>query len=172
MSRPSSDVGSIALRAARPEDGAALHALVARIGTLELNSAYCYVLCADHFRDTSVVAELDGQLVGLVIGYRPPTRPEALFVWQVGVAPEARRLGLAGTLLEAFAASRGAAGARVLEATVTPDNTASRRLFTAFARARGAELTELPGYDGSQLPASHAPERLLRIGLLPSSPLP
>ena len=46
----------IELRGARPEDGAAIHALVARCGTLELNSPYAYVLLADHFGATSVVA--------------------------------------------------------------------------------------------------------------------
>lgn len=154
------------IRATRPEDGAAIHALIERCGTLELNSAYAYVLLADHFRDTSVVAVHEGALVGAVVGHRPPTRPDAVFVWQVGVDPSmrGRRLGIA--LLRAFASAPGARGARFLEATVAPSNEPSRALFASFARDLGAALHEAPGYPASLFPAGHEPEHLLRIGPL------
>ena len=166
--------GEIVLRGARPEDAAAMHALAERSGALEVNSAYCYLLLADHFRATSVVAERHdpagrGDVVGMVVGYRPPTRSDAIFVWQVGVDPAMRGRGLARAMLHAFAATPGAAGARFLEATVTPDNAASRALFHAFARDRAAEIHEEDGYPAALFPGGHEPERLLRIGPLSST---
>lgn len=156
----------IVIRGARPTDGPAVHALIAQVGTLELNTGYAYLLLCDHFGSTSVVAERDGLLLGAVLGYRPPSRPDAVFVWQVGVDPAARGTGLGKKLLAAFARTPGAAGTRFLEATVAPSNAASRALFTSFARAEGAPLEELAGYGAPHLPEGHEPEPLLRIGPL------
>ncbi len=162
--------GDIVIRGARATDGPAVHALVAAVGTLELNTGYAYLLLCDHFGSTSVVAERDGRLLGAVLGYRPPSRPDAVFVWQVGVHPDARGTGLGKKLLAAFARSAGAAGARYLEATVAPSNAASRALFTSFARSESAPLEEHPGYGAPHLPEGHEPEPLLRIGPLALSP--
>jgi L-2,4-diaminobutyric acid acetyltransferase len=166
------EASEMEIRGVRPGDAAAVHALVERCGVLELNTPYCYLLLADHFRATCVVAVARGELVGAVLGYRPPTRPDAIFVWQVGVDPRAQGRGLGGALLEAFVAAPGARGARFLEATVSPSNLASRALFSAFARRRRVELAEEPGYAASLFPEGHEPERLLRIGPLSSAPSP
>jgi L-2,4-diaminobutyric acid acetyltransferase len=57
-------------------------------------------------------------------------------------------------------------GCRFIEATVTPDNVASDRLFAAFARDRGAKLERRPLLDGELFPGAHEPEVLYRIGPL------
>lgn len=156
----------VVIRPVRPADARALYEFVARAGTLELNSPYCYALLADHFRKTGVVAERDGRVIGVALGYVAPTRPRTAFVWQIGVDAACRGLGIGGRLLAAFVEAEGATDIEYLEATVTPDNTASRALFTSFATARGTYVMELRGYDDEHLPAGHAPERLLRIGPL------
>lgn len=109
---------------------------IADHGGLELNTAYAYLVLADDFTDTCVVAEEDDQVVGFVLGYRPPTRPDTLFVWQVGVAPSHRGQGLARRLIIDLL-ERHAPDVRFLESTVTPSNTASRRLFRSIAEHRG-----------------------------------
>lgn len=152
-------------RPARPEDGAAMWALVREMGGLELNSAYFYVLFCTDFADSCVVAEVDGRLAGFVVGYRPPTRPDAIFVWQVGVAPWMRRQGLAGRLLDALLDQQNPP-ARWLEATVTPDNQASRSLFRALARDRQTGCEERAFMGASLFPVSHEAEDLFRIGPL------
>lgn len=154
----------IELREARPEDGRFMHALVERCGTLEQNSPYAYVLLADHFGGTSVVATSEGKLVGMALGYRPPTRPDAIFVWQIGVDPSMRGRGLGIALLDAFTRTAGAKSARFLEATVAPSNVASRALFGAFARKRETEICVEGGYPASLFPNGHEPEERLRIG--------
>ncbi len=156
----------VRIRRARPEDAVGAYALIERAGTLELNTGYCYLLFCDHFSDTTIVAEAADRIVGVVIGYRPPSRPDAIFVWQVGVDPELRGAGLGQALLAAFVRTPGAAGARFLEATVTPSNAASRALFRAFARTHDAAVDERAGYAAALMPGEHEPELLLRIGPL------
>lgn len=154
------------IRHVRPEDAAAIYALARAVGTLEVNSAYAYALCADHFRHSTVVAERDGQLVGFVVAYRPPVRPHSLFVWQVGVARRERRTGLGLRLLAGALASRGGHNALLLEATVAPDNVASRRLFERFAALQQAPATWSRGFDSAHLPPDHPDEPLVSIGPL------
>lgn len=164
MSRAADD--GIAFRAPEARDGMRIWALVREAGVLEQNSAYCYLLLCTHFAANGIVAEHDGELVGFVTAYRPPSDPEAVFVWQVGVAPAGRGRGLGTRLLNRLVEQPGNRDARCLTATVDPDNTPSNRLFAAFARAQGARLTREPGFGSKLFPPGHAPEPLLRIGPL------
>ncbi len=161
---PTESQSKIVYRISRVEDGRRIHRLVREGDGLELNSCYAYLLLCDHFSDTTVVAERDRALVGYVAAYRPPTEPETAFVWQVGVAPSARGRRVASTLLDELVEAPGCEGVRYLEATVTPDNTASRRLFESFAARRGAAFTWSSGYTAELFPAGHEDERLIRIG--------
>lgn len=161
-------VNDITIRSPRREDGAAIHDLVVRAGTLEPNSAYCYLLLADHFASTCVVATHDEQLVGAVLGYRPPSEPEGLFVWQVAVDASMRGKGLGLSLLHAFTRTPGARGAQKLLATVAPSNTASNKLFASFARTVGASLRIAEGYPAELFPDDHEDERLITIHPLPA----
>lgn len=137
--------------------------LAAATGVLDVNSRYAYALwCRDH-ADTSIVARLDDRLVGFVTGYRRPSAPDVLFVWQVAVAAEARGRGLAATLLDELAAR---VGCRYLETTITADNAASIALFAAFARRHGARVDRAELFGHAELGDSHDPEFLHRIGPL------
>lgn len=160
--RPASD--RVRFRGAAPEDGAALHQLVDRGGVLELNTAYSYVLMCDHFASTTVVAEHDGDVVGFVTAYRPPSHPDTVFVWQIGVDPRMRGRGVARGILQALVRRPACRGVRYLEATVTPSNTASRRLFQSFARHQAAPFEWSDGYPGAAFGEGHEPEDLIRIG--------
>jgi len=145
--------------------------LVAETGVLDINSTYLYLLMATDFAGTSVVADRDGELCGLITGYHPPTRPEVLFVWQVAVARAAQGTGLAGTMLDTLVhrvrTSRHGHPVTV-EATVAPSNSASRALFSAFARRHGVPMTEKPCFTAAHLDANlaHDDEPILRIGPL------
>lgn len=156
------EASQVSFREARPDDGRALFEMVEAIGTLERNTGYAYVVYCDHFRATTLIAERGGAPVGFVLAHRPPTHPDTVFVWQVGVRAEGRGLGVAGGLLDALA--RRCRGVRFLEATVTPTNEASRRLFESFARRRGAPVAWSDGYPSTFFHGSHEPERLIRIG--------
>ena len=84
-------------------------------GTLDTNSAYCYMIFAKHFTDECIgnassgfhhfveillqAATKDNKVVGFILGYRPPTHRDTIFVWQVGVDQSMRGRGVAGKLL-------------------------------------------------------------------------
>ena len=42
-------------------------------------------------------------MLGFVKGYRPPTDPSVIFVWQVGVDDAARGKGIAGKMIHTLA---------------------------------------------------------------------
>ncbi len=156
----------LCFRPARPDDGAALWRLVRSTGTLELNSAYFYVLFATDFGDTCLVAENDKGIIGAVIGYHPPRAPDTAFVWQVGVVPERRGEGLGLGLLNAWLELPSNRKCRWLTATVAEDNAASQALFRSVARARGVRCEMTPHFTASMFPYEHVAEPMLRIGPL------
>ncbi|MEV6396259.1 diaminobutyrate acetyltransferase [Streptomyces sp. NPDC051907] len=156
----------------RVEDGAAIWRIARDSEVLDLNSSYSYLLWCRDFAATSVVARgADGAPIAFVTGYVRPDRPEALVVWQVAVDREHRGRGLAGVLLDALTARTvGARGIREIETTITPDNTASDRLFTSYAERHSAPLEREVLFDAALFPqqdaATHQPEVLYRIGPL------
>jgi L-2,4-diaminobutyric acid acetyltransferase len=141
-------------------DGALMHSVANRAGGLDVNSAYAYVLWVRDFAATTAVARDDAGMLAYCLGYLRPTEPTTYFVWQIAVDPRARGRGLAGALLEEVV---DRCGVRALEATVTPDNDASHRLFASFARARAATVTTQPLFSVDDFPARHDPEDLLRL---------
>ena len=160
--RPSA--ARVTLRRPCPEDGLAVHRLIGEVGKLEQNTGYAYVLLCDHFAETAVVAELEGELVGFVAAYRPPTHNDALFVWQVGVHPKVRGRGLGSRMLEWLVRRPSARNVRFLEATVEASNGASRALFESFARRFSAPHIWSSGYPAALFGAGHEAEPLVRIG--------
>ncbi|MFC7219718.1 diaminobutyrate acetyltransferase [Streptomyces polyrhachis] len=147
-------------------DGPALWRLARDSGALDLNSSYSYLLWCRDFAATSLVARgPQGSPVAFATGYVRPEAPDTLLVWQVAVDGAYRGRGLAGRLLDELGARVGAShGVRRLETTITPGNTASERLFTAYARRRGAPLSREVLFAGEHFPDGHDPEVLFRIG--------
>ncbi len=125
----------------RPTDGPAITRLIADCPPLDVNSAYCNLLQCAHFADTCVAAIEDGLLKGWISGYRPPSDPGQIFVWQVAVHPEARGRGLGARMLGELVSRPWVSDARALTATITAANAGSWALFAAFARRRGLKLT-------------------------------
>ncbi len=156
-----------AIRPVRVDDGPAIWRLVRDSGTLDRNSLYAYLLLCQQFGDTCLVAETAGEVAGFVVAFRPPRDPEAIFVWQIGVAVAARGSGLASALLDRLLRQPGCRGVTRLEATVTPSNEASRALFRSLARRLGARLEVASGF-GPELFAGtdHEAEERYRIGPL------
>ncbi|MCA1221348.1 diaminobutyrate acetyltransferase [Streptomyces sp. 8L] len=166
--------GSFVIDTPRVEDGAAIWRIARDSEVLDLNSSYSYLLWCRDFAATSVVARnAAGEPIGFVTGYVRPQRPDALVVWQVAVDDAYRGKGIAGALLDALT-DRVTSGLGItrVETTVTPDNTASDHMFTAYAARRGAALDREVLFDGELFPAhgdvAHAPEVLYRIGPLTS----
>lgn len=155
-------------------DGIAMWQLASSTPVLDVNSAYAYALWCRDFAATSVVAEVptssaaDGgrPIAGFVTGFRRPSSPTTLFVWQVAVDRAFRREGVAVELLVALVDRVRRDGITNVEATVSPSNDASLALFRSVARRLGTTCSHpVPGGFGcEQLPAGHEEEPLLRVG--------
>ncbi|MFF8035376.1 MULTISPECIES: diaminobutyrate acetyltransferase [unclassified Streptomyces] len=159
------------LRIDRPTvaDGAVLWRIARDSKVLDLNSSYSYLLWCRDFAATSAVArDGRGEPIGFVSGYLRPDSPHTLLVWQVAVDAAHRGRGLAAALLDELAARTAAEhGVTTVETTITPGNTASERLFTAFAERHGARLEREVLFDAGRFPdGPHDPEVLYRIGPL------
>lgn len=148
------------LRAPRLDDAAAIWRIAKDSRVLDTNSSYAYLLWCRDFADTTVVAEVNGSVVGFVIGYLRPQAPDTLFVWQVAVSHTARGRGIGTAMVEWLL---DALPASTLETTVSPDNAASIAMFDAVARHRGARMTKHPLFDPAVFPDEHAAEDLYRI---------
>lgn len=138
-----------------------MHRITKDSGVLDVNSPYVYLLWCRDFARTSVVARVDGSVVGFVSGFLRPEAPDTIVVWQVAVDGSQRGGGVAGKLL-------GNLVDRVrpsyLETTITADNTASIKLFSALARDHSTSLTCSELFVPRMFPDEHDSEDLYRIG--------
>lgn len=154
------------MRLPRAEDGSAVSALIAACPPLDANSSYCNLLQCSDFADTCVLAEREGEVVGWISAYRPPSDPCRIFVWQVAVSSTARGLGLGGRMLDELIVRPAVSGVRVLTTTITEANSASWRLFESFARRQGASFDKAVRFDREKhFAGRHDTEFEVMIGL-------
>lgn len=159
------DAVEIRFREPVPKDGAAIHELIDTCKPLDLNSLYCYLLVATHFSSTSVVAEDGEGIGGCISAYVLPSKPDTVFVWQVAVHPRMRGKGLAKKMLTEIIGRKACGNVSYMETTVSPSNTASRRLFASFARSLDTEISELTFFTADHFgKEQHEDEVLHRIG--------
>ncbi|NMH82446.1 diaminobutyrate acetyltransferase [Pseudonocardia xinjiangensis] len=144
------------------DDGVDCWRLAANTRVLDVNSRYAYLLWFRDFAATSIVAKAGDAVIGFVTGYRRPDELHTLVVWQVAVAEEARGCGLGAAMLDGLFGA--VPDADHLEATITPDNSGSIALFTAFADRNRADIRRSELFGPELLGASHEPEILFRIG--------
>lgn len=147
------------------EDARRIWRLVRDIGTLDLNSPYCYLLLCHHYSDTCIVAESDDSIEGFISAYLPPTKMGVLFVWQVAVKATVRGRGVASQMLRELLNRNVCRGVKYIETTVSPSNARSRAFFHSFAHHLHADLAETEGFSKTLFPgADHESEPLFRIG--------
>jgi L-2,4-diaminobutyric acid acetyltransferase len=163
--RPAPRSSEPRLRRPTAADGEGVWTLIAACAPLDRNSLYCNLIQCDHFAETCVVAELDGEIVGWVSGHIPPNEPDTLFVWQVAVGEAGRGKGLAKKMLNAILERPVCENVDRVKTTITKDNRASWGLFGSFAADRDAPLVRAPhftreGHFGGRAETEH----LVRIG--------
>jgi L-2,4-diaminobutyric acid acetyltransferase len=160
-----SDSTKLVLRKPESTDGSAVWELVRECKPLDENSMYCNLIQADHFRDTCVVAEKDGDVIGWISGHMIPNE-DAFFVWQVAVSPKARGLGLGRKMLTHLIERDECEDAEALKTTITEDNDASWGLFRSFAKSIGGELTDEPHFhEEDHFDGAHDTEHMVTITL-------
>lgn len=146
------------------EDGSDVWRLIADSGKLDENSMYCNLLQCDHFSDTCIIAELDGEIIGWISGYLPPDDDTTFFVWQVAVSEKARGRGVAKRMLKELMRRKECQKVERLQTTITKDNDASWALFRSFARSCDAELTdEVHFHEEAHFDGEHDTEHMVTI---------
>ena len=147
-------------------DGYALNKLIERCPPLDTNSVYCNLLQCTDFSATSIAADnSQGELVGFISGYRPPSRPDTLFVWQVAVDGSMRGQGLAVAMLMNLIERTANDGVQWLETTISPGNIASEALFAKAFRHLGVEAsTQVIFSRETHFNGQHDDEVLYRAG--------
>ena len=167
--QPAEQARAYAFRQPDKNDGAAIWEIVRKSGALDENSAYSYLMMSEYFADTCRVAYRGRRLAGFVAGFVPPRRPDTLFVWQIGVDPREQGRGLGRRLLHDLLATPACGHLRYLEATVTPSNRASERLFRGVADWFGAGCRIESVFAAQDFPGTgHEAERRFRIGPIPT----
>ncbi|MEV7658793.1 diaminobutyrate acetyltransferase [Streptomyces anulatus] len=157
-------------RTPRPEDGIAVWELVRDTPGLDTNSRYFYVLWFRDFADCSLLATVDDEIVGFLLGYRRPEEPDTYFVWQTAVSPRHGIPFLGVKLFEAAADRQRERGARYVEATVSAENKAILMVLKQYARKRSAEVADRVLFPSAWLGEGHHDEVLHRIGPLDRAP--
>lgn len=127
------------------------------------------MLIGEHHASTSVVAEIDGDLVGFITAYILPEQLDTVFVWQVGVAEAGRGKGLATRMLFQILEREACADVRYLDTTIGPSNEPSQALFRGLARRLDTEVSESELFSSDMFgdfeeDEPHEPEILFRIG--------
>ncbi len=154
----------LTMRTPTPEDGHQVWQLIRDCEPLDRNSMYCNVLQCDHFAETCVVAEKDGEVVGWVSAYIVPSDPDTLFVWQVAVSDKARGMGVAKKMLHELVSRDCCKDVTGLKTTITKDNEASWALFNAFADRMDAPLDSDAHYvRDDHFDGRHATEHMVTI---------
>lgn len=165
-SLPPKHLPGIAIRRLRLQDTAAVAELARESGGLDHNSTYLYALLCTHFADTGAIAIADHGAVGFVVGYRVPSSPDTLFVWQIATAASFRGRGVATQIILWLLGREELASVRFLEATVTASNGRSERLFRSLAHRLSADCAVRSSFfpSGLFLEGGHEAEDLFRIG--------
>ena len=134
----------LTVRAARPADYDAIIAVVDDWWGRAM-SAGLPRLFLDHFFDTSLIAEHDGELAGFLIGFMSAAQPQQAYIHYLAVAPAWRRSGLARRLYEQFFDRARRDGRTVVKAITSPQNATS----IAYHRAMGFTVSDpIKDYDG------------------------
>jgi ribosomal protein S18 acetylase RimI-like enzyme len=133
----------VAFRTARPVDHAAIVGVVDEWWGRPIADALPR-LFLDHFWATSTVAEVDGSMVGFLVGFLSPSERDEAYIHFVGVHPDHRASGLARRLYERFFAVAVAEGRTRVSAVTSPRNETS----IAFHRRMGFEVVgPIEGYN-------------------------
>ena len=100
-----------------------------------------------HFRDTSFVAEDNGDVVGFLVGFLSQTSDDEAYIHFAGVEPDHRGQGIARALYERFFEAAAADGRAVIRCVTSPVNTESVAFHTHLGFAIQPGDTEIAGVD-------------------------
>lgn len=157
---------TIQFRRPTVDDGKEMYRIVRESNVLDVNSEYSYLMWGEYFRDSSILAVDGNEIIGFITGFIPPKQPDTIFVWQVAVDDRYKGNGLATELIERlFNRLKREKDIEYVEATVTPSNIPSRRLFEGVAHKNKTKCIVSECFSKNQFTEEdHEPEFKFRIG--------
>lgn len=156
---------NITYRIPEIEDGAKFWKMVDDSAALDANSSYAYFMICRNFSAFSVVAEVDGEVAGMVTAYPLPQDNRRLFVWQVNVKEKFQGQGIAKGMLEEILLREECINIQYIETTIAPNNVASKTLFERLADQFNTKIKQTEVYKDELFPdADHQIENLYIIG--------
>lgn len=117
------------IRNVTPADLSTVRKFVAECHPLTLHTAVSYAILFRLFPDLCFVAEEAGSIVGFASALRGNKYHEAVYCWQLGVAPKYRGAGLAARLVQARIDAARALGCRKIQVGIEPSNAQSLGLW-------------------------------------------
>jgi L-2,4-diaminobutyric acid acetyltransferase len=144
-------------------DGEAVFKLVKSSPPLDLNSQYYYHIICNDFSETSVIVEEQNKIIAFCSSYFKPKNPKVLFIWQIAVEEEYRKLGIATKILNHLKKNLNI---QSIETTISPSNKASQKLFESFAKYHKATINKKIFLSASNFGENnHEEETLYKIKL-------
>src|SRR5699024_232781 len=159
---------TIFFREPTDSDGKEKYRIVEETTVLDVHSSYSYLLSSKFFSKTSIISTCDDKVMGFVSGFLQPDSPDTLFVWQVAVDSDFRGYGLATTLIQQLIDQVDEKkDVQYLEATVTPSNIPSSKLFQGLAKKNDTDCSIFECFKEEHFPdPDHEAEMTYRIGPL------
>lgn len=155
---------TIAIRPVTEADAVLLRRLAVLCPPLDVHTHYTYWVLCHVAGNGGFVAEDDGAPVGFTTSLRDG---DAFFIWQIGILPLYRGVGLSSRLIGAVADHARAQGIDSLQFSIDPANATSRAAFTAFAEHNRASMTKIGRVDLHD-EALDEVEDLYRIDMTPT----
>lgn len=132
---------------------------------LDVNSDYCYIMWSTYFQNSSMIATYNEKVIGFISGFIQPENNDTLFIWQIAIDEQYRGNGLANKMIHSLFEKVKSNNVSYIEATVTPSNTPSNKLFANLARKMEANYTITRCFSEADFPdKSKEEEFTYRIG--------
>ena len=154
------------LRAPEGRDDADIAALASG-GPSQVMSRVHGSLAANRFApETSVVAELNGELVGWALAYVLPFDPETLFIWKVEVGEDVSDTGIAALMLGHLMRQDACSKVTRVQTSIPSDDEDAWSLFRRFASWQHSQMQIEPFVTQALFPKDrHRNENLVTIEL-------
>ena len=158
------------LRAPVPEDGARIAALAKDFTSGKARDLPETLVGRGAFSETSVLAELDGKLLGWVSAYILPYDPQTLFIWTVEVVKVERNPELSSLMLGYLMRQEPCAGVTRVQTVISCDEDRPWTLFRRFARWQHSRMDIQPYFTQALTPHKrHENDNMVTICLQDSN---
>ena len=156
------------LRAPKGQDKAGIIALSKGTGSDVMGDVHGSLVANRFSPETSVVAELDGELVGWALAYVLPFDPETLFIWTVEVSEAAEDTGLSSLMLGHLMRQNACLNVTRVQTCIPSDEEDNRALFRRFANWQRSKMKIEPFVTQALFPRNrHKNQNLVTIELAP-----